>query len=143
MEFCMKIRNMVMAREIAVLILLPFSSLADETVVGIVEAGGGSALLWERVCVANGFTKVPAEWPAGAIMSRSSGTNALILLSSRPVGGNAVEVEAVNAIDGHTIRIDRFDSRSLQSETMSKTLNSIVAVSNLLLDNTARVTVAV
>lgn len=139
----MKIRNRSMARVLAVLILLPFLALADGIVMGIAESGGSSVPLWERACVANGFTKIPAEWPGGSIVTKSSGTNALILLSARQFGGNAVEVEAISAIDGHTIRVDRFDSRSLTAETMSKTLNSIVATFDLPADNSTRLTVVV
>ena len=128
---------------LAVLLLLPFSSLGGEIVIGIAEVGGGSAPSWARVCLANGFTKLPAVWPAGPVVTKSSITNALILLEARSVGGDAVEVEAVNAIDGHTIWLERFNPRSLHAENMSKTLNSVLANPDLPGDHHARVAVSV
>lgn len=86
MEGGLKKRNMVIARGLAVLLLTAVSSRGGEIVIGIVEAEGGAASSWERVCVANGFAKVAAQWSGGSVVAKSSATNALILLSSRSLG---------------------------------------------------------
>lgn len=110
-------------------VLLPLVHLsvwAGQAVITIVEppvAPGKPS--WVEVCLSNWYHKVTPKGFTGIVLTRESSTNAFLVLRSMAVAANTLELEAVNAISGITIYLERLDIKSLDNQKMSAILHSL------------------
>ena len=108
------------------LLLIQLSAVAGQSVITIVEPPIGKGIpSWVDVCLSNGYHKITAKGFTGIVLTRESSTNAFLVLRSMAVEANTLELEAVNAISGITIYLERLDAESLDIHKMTAILHHL------------------
>lgn len=99
---------------------------AGQALINIIDAGQPSGQpSWVAVCMSNGYHTIEVEGSTSRILAKPFTTNLFFVLQVEPVDSATVELEAVDAITGITMYLERFDTGKLTLKRMSAFLHAI------------------
>jgi len=108
------------------LFLVTMPAFSGQSVIAIVEPHDGlGAPTWVDVCLSNGYRKTEAKGFVGTVVTKTSSTNAFLVLSSKAINETTIELEALNAISGIAVYLDRMDIHKLNTSRMTAIIRVI------------------